>query len=329
MNKQTLHTGLKLFSAVLLLSLVCVFPALAQEAAAAPEPAPATGNELFSRYVLWTFIGLEFLVLLLFVGTVNKLIKALIETRWGNTSPEAAAQLAAIVRRPSAWKKLMQRLTAAKPIEKEQDILLDHDYDGIRELDNHLPPWWKWGFYFCIFWSVVYIVNYHVAPIWNEGHSQLAEYEAENAKAELALAEYRKKAADQVDETNVILLTDAASLDKGKAKFTEVCAACHGDLGQGGIGPNLTDAYWLHGGDIKSVFNTIKYGVLDKGMIAWKDEIKPAEMQAVASYILSLQGSNPPGGKEPQGELYVPAADSTGTDSTAQPVVIPNATARL
>ena len=318
MNNRSKRT--RLFWLLVVLVLPVAMSAHAQEAAAEVQAAAPSGNEQFTNYVLWTFIGLEFLVLLFFVGTVNNLLKALIETQSAyadKTSPEAAAKAAAVAKRPTAWKKMLQRLTAAKPIEKEHDILLDHDYDGIRELDNHLPPWWKYGFYFTIFWAVLYILNYHISPIWNEGHSQLAEYEAENRKAELALAEYHKKAADRVDENTVQLLTDAASLDKGKAKFAELCAACHGDLGQGGIGPNLTDTYWLHGGDIRSVFGTIKYGVPDKGMISWKDEIKPADMQAVASFILSLQGSNPAGAKEPQGELYVPVPDSAPVDSAA------------
>jgi len=311
--------------------LLSAVPAVAQEAAAvATAPAQMSGNDQFTRYALWAFIGLEFLVLLFFITTVNGLLKAIIENQrmfTKNLSPEDAARVERMAKRPSVWKQLLQKLTASKPLEKEQDIMLDHDYDGIRELDNHLPPWWKWGFYFTIALSVLYIVNYHISPLWDGGHSQFVEYELENEKAELAIAEYRKKAADQVDETNVVQLTDEASLGKGKVKFDEVCAACHGDLGQGGIGPNLTDTYWLHGGDIKSVFKTIKYGVLDKGMISWKDEIKPSEMQALASYILSLQGSNPPGAKEPQGEIYTPAADSSAVDSVA--TVQPNAAAAL
>ena len=97
----------------------------------------------------------------------------------------------------------------------------------------------------------------------------------------------------------------------------EVCAACHGDKGQGGIGPNLTDAYWIHGGDVKSVFKVVKYGVLEKGMISWKDEMKPGEMQAVVSYIFTLQGTNPDGAKEPQGQLYTPEAAAPADSAAA------------
>jgi cytochrome c oxidase cbb3-type subunit III len=323
-------TGTKniIFSTLLLLLYTTT---VAQEAAVVTQPA-MSGDDKFGQYVLWTFIGLIFLVFLLFVVTVNNLLKALIETQMATakaTSPEAAARVEAIIKRPSAWKQFMQKMTAAKPIEKEHDILLDHDYDGIKELDNHLPPWWKYGFYLTIIWGVFYVINYHIAPIWNEGRLQLAEYEFKNAEADSLVAEYRKKAVDLVDENNVVLVTDAAALGKGKSKFLEVCAACHGDLGQGGIGPNLTDQFWIHGGDVKSIFTTIKYGVVDKGMISWKDEIKPGEMQALTSYILSLQGTNPAGAKEPQGQLYTPASDSTATDSTALPIVPVNSTAKL
>lgn len=308
--KKLLYTGFALMSGMI--------PAAAQEAAAG-IPATENGETVFIRYM--SLIALAFFagILLFFVSTINDLLKAIIETQLkdaAKTSPEAIERFRKIAERPSVWKQFLQKITDAKPVEKEADILLDHEYDGIRELDNHLPPWWKWGFYLSIVFSVVYIINYHISPIFNEGLLQTAEYETDNAKAEQAIAEYRLKAADMVDENNVVRITDAAALEKGKSKYIELCAACHGDAGQGGIGPNLTDQYWLHGGDIKSVFSTIKYGVLDKGMIAWKDELKPSDMQAVTSYILSLQGTNPAGAKEPQGEFYVPAPETETGDST-------------
>lgn len=313
------HIPEKLFRRFLLLSALCVVSVQGRAQETAQVAPAASGDDQFALMFLWVFIGIEFLLLLFFIVTVNNLLKAVIEAQLKATAPagaEAVSEKAVRAAKPkSAWRTMMEKLTDAKPIEQEKDILLDHDYDGIRELDNHLPPWWKWGFYFTIFWGVVYLVNYHIAPVWNEGYSQEAEFSAEMAEAEKQLAEYRKTAADLVDENNVTLLADASSLDKGKAKFKEVCAACHGDNGQGGIGPNLTDAYWIHGGDVKSVFKVIKYGVLEKGMISWKDEMKPSEMQAVVSYIFTLQGSNPAGAKEPQGELYTPAASAAPTDS--------------
>lgn len=330
-NITSKYSSQKSFVLLILVMLFAWMPAAAQEAAAAPS-IEASGEEQFIKYVLYTFFGLFIAILLLFISTINSLLKAVVETQLiqaAAESPEAAKKWKEIAERPSAWKKFMQRMTDSKPIEQEHDIMLDHDYDGIKELDNHLPPWWKWGFYFTIVYAVIYLVNYHIVPIYNSGHTQEQELEKANQEAELAIAEYRKTAADLVDENNVVLLTEAVDLEKGKSKFGELCAACHGDAGQGGIGPNLTDQYWLHGGDIKSVFTTIKYGVPDKGMISWKDEVKPSEMQALASYILSLQGTNPDGAKEPQGELFKANTDSLSTDSITNPVVNSTSTAGI
>src|SRR6478735_8271351 len=108
--------------------------------------------------------------------------------------------------------------------------------------------------------------------------------------------------ADRVDENSVKLLTAKDKLQSGEAIYQKNCVACHGKLGEGGVGPNLTDAYWLHGGDIQSVFKTIKYGVPSKGMIPWQTQLSPAQIQEVASYINTFKGTNPPNGKAPQGE---------------------------
>lgn len=200
-----------------------------------------------------------------------------------------------------------EKLNGAVAIEKERDVLLDHNYDGIQELDNSLPPWWKMGFYITILGSFVYIWWYH----FGEGSGtpvSVREY-----RAELSLADDMKKAAlaaapeTAVDESNVTVLSEEEALTKGKGTYLNFCAACHGQAGEGGVGPNLTDEYWLHGGDIAAVFKTVKYGVPDKGMLAWQQQLKPVQMQQVSSYILSLQGTNPANGKAPQGEKYVPA----------------------
>ena len=221
----------------------------------------------------------------------------------------------------SFWKYLNSILTDNVPIEKETDILLDHNYDGIRELDNNLPPWWVYGFYLTIAIAVVYMLYFHV---FNYGPSSQEEYEIEMAEAEKAVEEYLATQANLVDETNVTLLTDEAALTRGQEIFQVNCIACHLEHGGGGpmsVGPNLTDEYWLHGGSIQDVFTTIKYGVPEKGMISWQSQLRPGEMADVASYILSLQGTNPPNAKEPQGELYVPVettevpADSTEVES--------------
>lgn len=219
------------------------------------------------------------------------------------------------VEAPSFWKKLNQSLTQAVPIEQESAIVLDHDYDGIRELDNHLPPWWTYLFYITIAFSVVYMFIYHVSgsmPL------QAEEYQAEMTLAAKAKADRTTGEVSNIDENNVELTTDATNLANGAQTYIRQCAACHKEKGEGGIGPNLTDEYWLHGGSISDIFRTIKYGVPDKGMISWEPLLSPTQMRDVTSYIYTLRGTNPPNAKGPQGALYkeepMAASDSLNVD---------------
>ncbi|MHC1737149.1 MAG: cbb3-type cytochrome c oxidase N-terminal domain-containing protein [Ignavibacteriaceae bacterium] len=193
---------------------------------------------------------------------------------------------------------LKDKLTDAKPVEKEKDILLDHDYDGILELDNNLPPWWKGLFYVTIVWGVVYLLWFHVFQV---GNLQDAEYVEEVKIAEIEKAALMVGGA--IDENNVTKLTDPIALSAGKETFLKHCAACHGRSGEGLVGPNMTDDYWIHGADIKQVFLTVKNGVQEKGMISWKSQLNPVAMQEVSSYILSLRGTNPPNQKPAEGVL--------------------------
>jgi cytochrome c oxidase cbb3-type subunit 3 len=200
------------------------------------------------------------------------------------------------------YKKLMKSLTKSEPIENEGLLLLDHDYDGIKELDNNLPPWWVYLFYAGIIFGVVYMVRYEILGADN----QETELKKELAQAKIEVAEYMKTAPDMMDEKTVTLLTDPADLALGKEIFTTNCAACHRADAGGQIGPNLTDDNWILGGGIKNLFHTITNGGRDgKGMIAWKGTLKPKEMQKVASYVLSLKGSNPKDPKAPDGEIWV------------------------
>jgi cytochrome c oxidase cbb3-type subunit 3 len=194
----------------------------------------------------------------------------------------------------------LDKFNASVSLEKEKEILFDHNYDGIKELDNNLPPWWKYGFYITIVWGIAYLIYFHLGS----GPSSEKEYNEEMALAQLQIEEFMKKSANAVDENNVTLATDDKSLDAGKSIYMDNCAACHGRLGEGGVGPNLTDDYWLHGGSIKDIFKTIKYGVPAKGMKAWQAELSPSQIRQVASYIKSLYGTNPPNAKEKQGDLY-------------------------
>jgi len=206
----------------------------------------------------------------------------------------------------------------AVPIDQEAEILMDHEYDGIRELDNSLPPWWLWMFYATIIFGVIYIGVVHFSEY---GMTNAQAYEAEILEAEEALAANLEESGGALDETNVTY--DASLAATGQEIFSNLCIACHGMNGEGGaVGPNLTDEYWINGGGIQNVFKVIKYGVPAKGMVSWKAQLSPSQIQATASYILSLQGSNPENAKEPQGDLWVEevveeAAEATEVDSTA------------
>ncbi len=199
-------------------------------------------------------------------------------------------------------------------VEKEKDIMLDHDYDGIRELDNQLPPWWKWGFVFTIIWAVCYFSYFHVfgaAPLSGE------EYSNEMAAAKVAKDAYMKTAKNNVDENTVVY--DASYLADGQKIFTENCAACHGQKGEGIVGPNLTDNYWLHGGKINDIFKTIKYGWPANGMKSWQADLSAVQIAQVTSYVKSLKGTNPPNPKDPQGDLY--NEDGTANSATTSAAV--------
>jgi mono/diheme cytochrome c family protein len=287
----------------------------------------------------------------------------------------------------------------AKKTEKE--VLMDHDYDGIQELDNDLPPWWLWLFYATIIWSVIYLFYYHVIgagdssrveylkemnPNWEESATKAGfsiEYrsplynsgvdltplkreeiaEAQEKEAARTLAEERAMGEENLSlsdisfdeimmaamnaatpedleklktafpkiwdayqkgksgettqaesvtveepEAEIEVLTDAASLAAGESIFITNCATCHGKLGEGGIGPNMTDNYFLHGATMNDMIKVINNGVAAKGMISWRGILKPQQIHEVASYIYQLRGTNPPNAKEPQGEKIEIAA---------------------
>lgn len=190
----------------------------------------------------------------------------------------------------------------SKPIEQEGEIILDHNYDGIKELDNNLPPWWIYSFYISIVFAVVYMARYHIF----NADDQFDEYEIEYAEANRAIEEYKKNAKGLVDANTVELLTDTADLNAGKAIYEANCVACHMADGGGGIGPNLTDDYWILGGGIKNVFNTVAEGGRSgKGMVAWKQSLKPLEMAQVSSYVLQFVGTTPANPKDPEGDIWV------------------------
>ncbi|MES2892362.1 MAG: cbb3-type cytochrome c oxidase N-terminal domain-containing protein [Bacteroidota bacterium] len=216
------------------------------------------------------------------------------------------------------WQGLDKKLfTRAVAVEQEADILLDHDYDGIRELDNSLPPWWKYGFGITIIISIIYMLNFHVFG----GKSPTEEYQQELAEAQIQKELYEANNADKIDENN-LQMPAAAGLEAGKEIFSASCWACHGKLGEGGAGPNLTDDYWLHKGSLTDIYTSIKKGYPDKGMQSWAKNFSPKEIANIAGYITTLRGTNPAGAKAAQGDLFTGAAtDSTSKADTTNAVV--------
>lgn len=202
----------------------------------------------------------------------------------------------------TAWfRRIYDKMLTKKPLEKEDEIILDHNYDGIRELDNDLPAWWLYGFYISIIFAVIYMARYHVF----DGADQTEEYLAEVAKAKEEVEAYKRENPDLLDASNVELLTDAADLEAGETIYMANCMACHRADGGGAIGPNLTDEHWILGGGISNIFHTISEGGRDgKGMVAWKSSLSAEEIAQVSSYVMSLEGTNPPDPKAPEGDVW-------------------------
>jgi len=210
----------------------------------------------------------------------------------------------------SGWKRFMKSMTKANELGTEEDIMLDHDYDGIKELDNVLPPWWLWGFYITIAISVFY----YTQVFYNsEKYSQAEEYAAEVAQGKEEVEAYKAANPELFNTDNIVAFTDEENLAKGKELFTtKTCFACHlNDLG-GSIGPNLTDNSWILGGDVKSLFNTITNGGRPgKGMIAWESTITREERIQLSSYIISMQGTTPANPKAAEGDIIFPVETET------------------
>lgn len=265
-----------------LLALVGLF---ISSSAMAAEPGVSESLIPFPNSVFWAYMVVD-VILIMFIIYFAGIVKGTISD-------------VVVLRKMFRWKKLGKTLTNAVPIEEEGSILLDHDYDGITELDNQLPPWWKYGFYVTIAWAFVYFFYYQVLEI---GPLQEAEYAQEMADGEKQMAEYKALHPEMITADNVELLTDAGTMASGREVYETSCISCHMEKGMGGVGPNLTDPYWLYGNSIKDVFTTISEGKPENGMAAWKNLLTADKIQAVASYILQFEYVAPPTGKDPQGD---------------------------
>jgi len=260
-------------------------------AASTSEWTMGSGN--YYNDVLIIAVIVVMVALLASAIVVQKAMRAIIKL----TMPELEIQEKQLKLEKKASKKLRwNKILGLRPISEEKDIMMDHEFDGIAELDNPIPIWFNALFYSTVTFGLVYLMVYQV---FGWGMNQDQEYVHEMAKAEKARQEYLAQAANLIDESSIEI--DASMITAGNAIFQANCSACHGEAGQGGIGPNLADRFWLHGGEIKDVFKTVKYGVPDKGMVPWEQTLTPAQIAEVSNYIISLRDTNPAGAKEAQG----------------------------
>lgn len=256
--------------------------------------APGEGAEgspwlLIENIDIYVLVAINILLVfvLLYIKRVMRLFVSM-------TEPEAEV---VIENNDEVFKKVNQVLTSAVPIEEEHTILLHHEYDGIKELDNNLPPWWVWLFYATIAFGIIYIFHYHIL---HTGDLQVAEYNKEMIRAEKEKVAYLEANAMNVTAETVVVLTDSDNISKGKVFFSNKCVACHDTKGQGNTAPNLTDKNWIYGFEIKDVFTSIQDGRPAGGMPAHAAEFNPLQIQQIASYVLSLPETK---GRDPEGDI--------------------------
>ena len=189
--------------------------------------------------------------------------------------------------------------------QENQGAMTDHEYDGIKELDNNLPQWWVWLFILTCVWSLGYMVYYHVLG----GPGQIEEYRMEMAAAGKPVFDTVATAAapgDPAPAQPAMTIPEEPSMDEkllaqGKDIYIKNCLVCHAPDGGGLIGPNMTDDYYIHGPTYADSINVIIHGVPAKGMIPWQGVLKPEEIHAVASYIWTMRGTTPANPKAPEG----------------------------
>ncbi len=285
-RKEKSNTSSGLMGSIVLLFIGS--SALAQQTTATSAVTQSYGGmSATTFYIMSAVIFLELFVIIALLINVKMLLR--IEKE--KTIITATAQKPSI----SWW----SRLNKFKPIEQEADLDLGHDYDGIRELDNRLPPWWLYGFYISILFAGIYLWRFHVS---HSGPSSKQEFENSVAIAELSIKEYLKEKGESVDENTVTILSSPADISEGKKIYLTSCATCHKPTGAGDVGPNLTDDYWLNGNDLKSIFKTIRYGI--NAMPPWQNSYSNKQIAQIASFVKTLHGTKPENPKAPQGELY-------------------------
>lgn len=235
----------------------------------------------------WAIIGLLVLlsILIVILIIVRIRLSEMLEKNRLEKNPDTYYEKA-------SWWEIFRKVEKDAPLDAP---IQGHDYDGIVELDNNPPAWFNWLFFVPIITGVIYVMYYHVLDL---GKLQEEEYTAAMMEAEASMPEI------VLDFSTMEALTAIEDIQAGGKIFKGNCAPCHLENGGGGAGPNLTDAYWLHGGDFPSVYQTIYEGVEGKGMAAWGDILLSEQVHQVASYLETLRNTNVEGGKQAEGELY-------------------------
>jgi cytochrome c oxidase cbb3-type subunit III len=288
---------MKIFLKISLIFMLLIHTGIAK--AATPTIIPKASMSS-TDIMLMTVIGMFIIVMLVVAFVLFRISFVLQKMIPSNTNVAVDSEFEKAMDERTIW----QKLAGLRPMKYEQTMMMEHAYDGILEIDNPIPAWFMTLFYGSIIVSVVYMFAYHVV---GDGQIMTTEYKEQMVEGETIKQAYMKQFASSINENNVTLLKDETSLKEGKKMFTQNCVACHAADGGGGVGPNLTDEFWIHGSTIKSVYHTISEGVAEKGMIAWKKSLNSIQMQQVASYILSLKGTIPAKPKEPQGTKEIVA----------------------
>jgi cytochrome c oxidase cbb3-type subunit III len=265
----------------------------------ADAPAGVTKSTMSSDDILLIFIIGMLIIVMLVVAIVLFNISLALK-KMLPTKVEIDSEFQKAMDERTIW----QKLAGLRPIKYEQSMMMDHAYDGILEINNPIPGWFMTLFYGTIIIGVVYLFAYHVV---GDGQTMITEYAEQMAEGEAVKKAFIEKFAKSINENNVTVLKDSKAIEDGKKLYVQNCVACHAADGGGGVGPNLTDEFWLHGGNVKSVYHTISEGVAEKGMISWKKSLNPLQIQQITSYIFTLKGTKPAKPKEPQGEKDVVA----------------------
>jgi cytochrome c oxidase cbb3-type subunit III len=255
-------------------------------------------SSIESVYVLTGIVFFFFFIIIMMLMSVNSLLKQHIANEKAKSGK--ALSFEEIEEIEMTKQTFLEKLLQLKPLSTEKDKMMHHSYDGITELNNPTPPWFMGLFYITILFGIFYMVIYHFS-----GTFPLQEEELKNeiTLAEKQREEYLKNAAGAINETNAVFVTSAKDLEDGKQLYVKYCVSCHGAEGQGGVGPNFADNYWIHGNKPADLFKVVSDGVPSKGMVSWKKQLNGLQIQNVISFIQTFKGTTPENAKEPQGEL--------------------------